>query len=194
MLAVMPVRSQFVGIWNWDVVRDRVTADSGLARIFSVPPESAARGIQSDALLSAVHPDDLQRLKEAIQRAVDESSEFRAVYRVLQKSGPPLRLLARGRVQEGGASPSFTGAILRIGEDLEESAPPTSITVDSELGPRELQCLEWCSHGKTNWEIGQILGISERTVEHHIAAAIRKLGSATRAQAVAEGIRLGLIA
>ena len=61
------------------------------------------------------------------------------------------------------------------------------------LTPRELDCLRWCSRGKTNWEISRILGLSERTVEHYLSRANRKLGTATRAQAVARALQLELI-
>ena len=29
------------------------------------------------------------------------------------------------------------------------------------LTRKEIECLEWCKEGKTNWEIGEILFISE---------------------------------
>jgi DNA-binding CsgD family transcriptional regulator len=61
------------------------------------------------------------------------------------------------------------------------------------LTPRELDCLRWCSRGKTNWEISRILGLSERTVEHYLSRANRKLGTANRAQAVARALQLELI-
>ncbi|MDQ0421052.1 hypothetical protein GVN24_03590 [Rhizobium sp. CRIBSB] len=61
------------------------------------------------------------------------------------------------------------------------------------VSPREREVILWCSAGKTNWEIGQILGISEKTVQHEIASASRKLNSVNRAQLIAESIRLGII-
>lgn len=61
------------------------------------------------------------------------------------------------------------------------------------LTPRELDCLRWCSLGKTNWEISRILGLSERTVEHYLSRANRKLGTANRTQAVARALKLNLI-
>ncbi|WP_447973005.1 LuxR family transcriptional regulator [Nitrospira sp. Kam-Ns4a] len=36
------------------------------------------------------------------------------------------------------------------------------------LTKREREVLEWMKEGKTNWEIGRILGISERTVRFHV--------------------------
>jgi LuxR family quorum sensing-dependent transcriptional regulator len=62
------------------------------------------------------------------------------------------------------------------------------------LSPRELQCLQWASRGKTDAEIGVILGISARTARFHIENAKRKLGAATRVQAVAEAMRRHAIA
>lgn len=59
--------------------------------------------------------------------------------------------------------------------------------------PREREVILWCAAGKTNWEIGQILGISEKTVQHELASACRRLNSVNRAQLIAEAIRLGII-
>ena len=55
-------------------------------------------------------------------------------------------------------------------------------TVD--LGERELEALTWAARGKTFAEIGQILGISRRTIEFHLDNARRKLGVPTRTQAL----------
>lgn len=63
----------------------------------------------------------------------------------------------------------------------------------AKVTPREREVILWCAAGKTNWEIGQILGISEKTVQHEIASASRRLNSVNRAQLIAESIRLGII-
>lgn len=52
------------------------------------------------------------------------------------------------------------------------------------LSPRELDCLEWASRGKSAWEIGCILGISRNTVAYYLENAKEKLGVRTIAQAV----------
>lgn len=62
-----------------------------------------------------------------------------------------------------------------------------------DLTPRETECLKWAAEGKSEWEISQILGISEHTSEKHLLNAKRKLGAANRVHAVAEAIRLGFI-
>ncbi|RWC00349.1 MAG: LuxR family transcriptional regulator [Mesorhizobium sp.] len=56
------------------------------------------------------------------------------------------------------------------------------------LSDREREVLTWVAEGKTAWEISQILGISDSTVNKHIAGAMRKTGSVTRTQAVAKAL------
>jgi DNA-binding CsgD family transcriptional regulator len=63
----------------------------------------------------------------------------------------------------------------------------------SPLSPREKECLLWASNGKTAWEIGQILQISEHTVTFHINNAKRKLGATNRHQAIASAISRKII-
>lgn len=56
------------------------------------------------------------------------------------------------------------------------------------LSPRERECLRWVASGKSDWEIGTILSISERTARQHVENATRKLGCVNRPQAVAIAI------
>lgn len=53
------------------------------------------------------------------------------------------------------------------------------------LTPRELEVLFWVHQGKTNSEIGKILGISERTAETHVLRAYPKIGVENRHSAMA---------
>jgi DNA-binding response OmpR family regulator len=52
------------------------------------------------------------------------------------------------------------------------------------LNAREVEVLTWSARGKTSPEIGQILGLTKRTVDFHIDNAREKLGAATRTEAV----------
>lgn len=62
------------------------------------------------------------------------------------------------------------------------------------LTAREIDCLRWAAEGKTSWEIGQQLGISERTAIFHLSNSARKLGVIGRRQAIARAMSLQLIA
>jgi LuxR family quorum sensing-dependent transcriptional regulator len=61
------------------------------------------------------------------------------------------------------------------------------------MTPREKECMRWAAAGKSEWEISQILGISEHTSEKHLLNAKAKLGASNRVQAIAEAIRHGYI-
>ena len=61
------------------------------------------------------------------------------------------------------------------------------------LTTREQDCLHWAAQGKTSWEIGCILGISERTANFHIANICRKLNVRTRQAAITSAMQLNLL-
>jgi len=61
------------------------------------------------------------------------------------------------------------------------------------LTPRELEVFELLGKGLSNREIGGVLGISAHTAKYHVAQILAKVGAATRAEAVHEGLRCGLI-
>lgn len=61
------------------------------------------------------------------------------------------------------------------------------------LTPRELEVLNLVAEGAGNKEIATRLRISEHTVKFHVASILSKLGAESRTEAVALGVRRGLI-
>lgn len=61
-----------------------------------------------------------------------------------------------------------------------------SAELPADLTSREIDVLFWTAEGKSSWDISQILGISESTVNFHINSAKRKLGVYSRPHAVAK--------
>jgi pSer/pThr/pTyr-binding forkhead associated (FHA) protein len=87
-------------------------------------------------------------------------------------------------------------------EDPAAAAEPEDSTVVFEtpkvqtgprLSPRQQQVLELMAEGMTNSQIGEQLGITERTVKAYAQELYDKLGARNRAGAVAQGGRLDLI-
>ncbi len=70
----------------------------------------------------------------------------------------------------------------------ERKATPSPLTV------RELEVVRWTAQGKTSAEIGQILTLSDHTVNAYMTNAIKKLDCVNRTQLVAKALRLRLIA
>jgi len=61
------------------------------------------------------------------------------------------------------------------------------------LTPRETAILHHVSRGKTNWETGQILGISEYSVRDYLKSLSARLETSNRTHTVVRAIQLGLI-
>lgn len=61
------------------------------------------------------------------------------------------------------------------------------------LTARETEVLRWTADGKTSGEIGQIMAISERTVNFHINNAVEKLGAVNKTAGVVKAAMLRLL-
>ncbi|MGI9386454.1 MAG: LuxR family transcriptional regulator [Methyloligellaceae bacterium] len=78
-------------------------------------------------------------------------------------------------------------------EAIQELATKTVTSASGlSLTPREAECLKWTARGKSSWETSVLLTISERTVNFHLANAMRKLGVYNKTHAVAKAVSLGL--
>jgi DNA-binding CsgD family transcriptional regulator len=81
-----------------------------------------------------------------------------------------------------------TISVVRRGAKTTMAGKPSS-----DLSEREKSCLSWTALGKSSWEIGRILYISENTVIFHIKNAMRKFGVSSRTLAALRAVQLGLI-
>jgi LuxR family transcriptional regulator, quorum-sensing system regulator CciR len=69
---------------------------------------------------------------------------------------------------------------------LDETAPV-------QLTERQIECIVLVARGKTDWEIGQILGISEETAKRHISDARARYDVTKRVQVVLRALFDGLV-
>ena len=91
--------SGVVGIWDWDILNDRVVADLRFARLYGVDPEAAAAGAPMADFMQAIHPEDRPGLQSAIHRAMGTGEFFEAEYRLMQSDGSVRWVVIRGRCQ-----------------------------------------------------------------------------------------------
>src|SRR6266536_871171 len=116
-----------------------------------------------------------------------------------QHAHAPARQLARQAraIIESCPDPGMLGELLaRTERSLQLARAPSSaavLPVDLELSERELTILRLLASELSQREIGSKLYISLNTVKGHVRSIFRKLGVATRANAVARGRELGLI-
>lgn len=73
---------------------------------------------------------------------------------------------------------NFCIAMPAAEEESSETTKPLGSLTD-----RELEVLQWVDKGKSNWEIGRILGCTEETVKKHLQHIYRKLGVENRMSA-----------
>ncbi|VWX63009.1 Two component transcriptional regulator, LuxR family [Burkholderiales bacterium 8X] len=69
--------------------------------------------------------------------------------------------------------------------DAPDARGGSSRLTEAALTPRETEVLSWLAKGKTNRDIGEILGTSPRTVNKHLEHIFEKLGVETRSAAAA---------
>ena len=126
-----------------------------------------ALGCPYEAALALADADD----DTALCQAFDELSALGA--------RPAAAIVAR-RLRERGVRGIRRGPRARTREN------PAGLTA------RELEVLALLVEGLRNAQIAERLVVSEKTVDHHVSAILRKLDVRTRAQAAREATRLGL--
>lgn len=58
----------------------------------------------------------------------------------------------------------------------------------NKLTPREIDCLLWAARGKTIWETGKILKISQYTVRSHLENSIKKMRATNKVEASVKAV------
>ena len=75
--------SSYVGAWDWDIANDRVVADDRFARMYGVDPAAASDGSPIALFTASIHPEDVDRVTDDIQRAMTGEGDFLSEYRLL---------------------------------------------------------------------------------------------------------------
>jgi PAS domain S-box-containing protein len=81
----LATRSAKMGIWEWDVVRDRLIWDDRMYEIYGINPGDFSQVYE--AWESSIHPDDLVDARTALQQAVNGEKEFNCEFRVVWPDG-----------------------------------------------------------------------------------------------------------
>src|SRR5262249_945468 len=156
-------------------------------------------GLQEDLSGEAAEPYAAQ-LRGEWQRAADLWTEIGCPYEaaLALADGDAEQSARRGldELQALGARPAATIIARRLRERGASGLPrgprPSTRTNPANLTTREIEVLALVSQGLRNAEIAERLFVSEKAVDHHVSAILRKLGVRTRGQAAAEAARLGI--
>ena len=116
-----------------------------------------------------------------------------------------LRTGAQGALPRTASADQIVAAVLAVaagltvretadlGSTVQTTGAPLSLGAPVSLTGREIEILALLAEGLGNKTIGARLGISEHTVKTHVTSVFAKLEVSTRAEAVANAIRLGLL-
>ena len=114
---------------------------------------------------------------------------------LLPRDATPVAILAAIDVAASGMAlidPQDLEALLALSTPA-QAAETAQTATTTPLTPRELEVLRMMAEGVANKEIAWRLGISDHTVKFHVASILGKLDAGTRTEAVARGLRTGLI-
>ncbi|MFO0726549.1 MAG: LuxR C-terminal-related transcriptional regulator [Myxococcota bacterium] len=98
--------------------------------------------------------------------------------------------ILREEAKSGALDPRAVEALL---DALRGPAPKPRARPAPALTERELEVLRWVAIGRTNKEIGQLLGISDRTAQKHVMHIYQKLGLESRAGLALYAMEHGLL-
>jgi DNA-binding NarL/FixJ family response regulator len=163
----------------------------------------------ADVLLVEVSSDTAEELLETL--AVTGVTEETAVVVLLDQSAP----VSASQVRQAGVRGVLSGGVsaeqLRVAieaaasglfvlhpnevrpERASRARAATALELSEPLTGRERQVLGMLGAGLGNKEIASRLKISEHTAKFHVASILGKLGASSRTEAVAIGLRRGLI-
>ena len=167
-------------------------------------------GADAVSLVEKVHPDILlldvrmlgtggiAALKSVREKFPDQKVVMLTMSDAEEDVYQAITLGARGYVIKDNSPVNIIGALKTVmaGElAISESVRSVYEARKSERGltGREKEILVLVSKGCSNAEIGDILHLSPNTVKNHLKNLFEALGAADRAEAVAIGIRRGLI-
>lgn len=105
------------GVWEWDLVADRVTGDENLARIFGLPCEDVVSSrLPVEAFFRALHPDDRTQVETRLHELFVAGGEYEMEFRVVQPACATRWLSSRGRItlDADGRAVRATGLVFDI--------------------------------------------------------------------------------
>ncbi len=131
-----------------------------------------------------------------VRRSQSHGLKFGICFPILQvRTAPGLMSLGRATDFELSLEDLVALEVLvrkafeRLNQLTEMPEEPKLLT----LTDREREVLTLVARGKTNWEIGTILKISEYSIRDYLKNLSKRLGTTNRTHTVTQAIRLGLI-
>jgi PAS domain S-box-containing protein len=198
-----------MGSWEWDLATGEVVRSAGLLSVFRLDPAQGAESIEQ-GVTQRVHPDDRERVREALDQVVSRCTPVGLQFRVIRPDGH-VRIVdwrVEPIVDARGEAVRVIGIVRDITEarQTEETLSTTSASLiayaqelqrlamkktfpgepaPAALTAKQLEILHLIAQGLTSAKIAEQLHLSEPTVKWHVKQILAKTNSATRSEAVA---------
>src|SRR6266478_10250435 len=105
-------RLSHTGSFGWDILSGEIYWSDETFRIFELDPKTK---ITTELILQRTHPDDRQAVRQVLERASSERTEFALEHRLLMPYGSIKYLRVVGRpLQDEGRRSEFVGAVTDI--------------------------------------------------------------------------------
>ncbi len=105
-----------LGNWRWDIATGKEAWSDEQFRVFGYEPNEIAPTY--DAFVKSVHPDDLETVKQAVQRAFDGAAPYSCAFRIVRPNGEERWIHSQGEVHRSihGEPKTMVGTVLDITE------------------------------------------------------------------------------
>jgi two-component system, NarL family, response regulator YdfI len=168
-------------VWSGGSAPDVILAEISDRRRLSVLPNAAE---ERDGPPVVLLVDDLTR--SDLLRAFGAGARA-----ILRRDAPPQEIFAALEAAAAGLA-AIDAEEMHLLLPVAGEAGEHESALEA-LSPREAEVLALLAKGLANKIIAERLGISEHTVKFHVSAILAKLGAASRTEAVAKGLRDGLL-
>ena len=167
----------------------------GRARLLAVEDERSRRGADVDRR-ALPPPDRGQAARGSGGRWRERGCPFEAARALAESDCAADVACALETFETLEAAPSARLArerLRELGAPVPRGPRPATRANPANLTPRELEVLRLVADGMRNADVAERLVVSRRTVDHHVAAVLRKLEAKPRGEAAAAAAGLGLL-
>jgi len=107
----LALQSASMGVWHWDIIGDRRYFEEHVCHLLGIDPATFTGG--AEEFFKAVHPDDRETIKAALERTIQQDVPYEPEYRAVWPDGSVHYITARGRlVRDDNGRPARVNGII----------------------------------------------------------------------------------